>query len=211
MGLVAYNPPEGKDYKWHILRIGGFYISPIPPITGTRNNYWFHVFPTSIPSFRGFWIDLWWAELGRGISTFESRKLSNIVWIIEFAKCLFGTPPFQPYSSWVVATQIFLFIPDPGEMIQFDGSHIFSNGLVQPPTRKPCEQKRSPTHHQTKHHCQPVSGALNLLYHVWSVCFFSRYFGFTNPDPPRSFPRIFQDSPVQKGMLGWEVKSPKVV
>ena len=39
---------------------------------------------------------------------------------------------------WVVATQIcFIFTPILGEMIQFDGSHIFSNGLVQPSTRYP--------------------------------------------------------------------------
>ena len=42
---VAYNHPIGKDYKWYIsgflLPIEGLYISPIPPIKGTRNSYWF--------------------------------------------------------------------------------------------------------------------------------------------------------------------------
>ena len=40
----------------------------------------------------------------------------------------------QTPKIWLVATQIFLmFIPIPGEMIQFDS--YFSDGLVQPPTR----------------------------------------------------------------------------
>ena len=27
MGSVAYSPPEGKDYKWYILPIGGLYAT----------------------------------------------------------------------------------------------------------------------------------------------------------------------------------------
>ena len=96
-------------------------------------------------------------------------------------------------------------------MIQLDGSHIFSNGLVQPPTREPCEQKRSPTHHQTKNHCQPFWGALNLLYHVRSVCFFSCYFGSRSTqihlDPSPGFFRIPQ---IQKGMLGGRLSPQKL-
>ena len=44
MGSVIYNHPIGKDYKWYISGIYcqlGDYISPIPPIEGTRNNHCF--------------------------------------------------------------------------------------------------------------------------------------------------------------------------
>ena len=43
--------------------------------------------------------------------------------------------PSEGMQNWVVATQIFfIFIPILGEMVQFD--EYFSDGLVQPPTRK---------------------------------------------------------------------------
>ena len=39
-------------------------------------------------------------------------------------------------KNWVVVPNIFgIFTPKIGEMIQFDGSHIFQMGWVQPPTR----------------------------------------------------------------------------
>ena len=41
---IAYNPPEGKDYKWYISGIfpanwGMDYATYLPPFTGTKNNH----------------------------------------------------------------------------------------------------------------------------------------------------------------------------
>ena len=44
---------------------------------------------------------------------------------------LLGAP--TPYSRWWFQI-IFIFTPIPGEMIQFDGSHIFQMGGEKPPT-----------------------------------------------------------------------------
>ena len=52
MGSVAYNPPEGKNYKWYISGIfpANWGVDYVPPI------YWYHLLgePVQQPLMRGF-------------------------------------------------------------------------------------------------------------------------------------------------------------
>ena len=68
------------------------------------------------------------------------RRKKSLAWVKKLywaSICLFGK--FIWSHKKVVATQTFFsFTPKIGDMIQFDLRIFFSNGLVQPPTRKVC-------------------------------------------------------------------------
>ena len=77
---MIYNHPIGKDYKWYISGIYcqlGTYISPIPPIKGTR----FH----SIDEMASSWAPMFYAVLARLLSShlgfswgdFFARKIKS--------------------------------------------------------------------------------------------------------------------------------------
>ena len=74
-----------------------------------------------------------WDPMGF-ITILQKPSRESICWSIQVRPWMFLLGGRQPKVMEVVSN-ICLFSPLPGEMMNFD-EHIFSNGLVQPPTSK---------------------------------------------------------------------------